>query len=402
MANLRKYGRKLTTVRINTSSKRTSDVTNSLVRVYENYKLYKEARTGSSKVSREEFESLREAVRDANRHGETLRESTNGFSNRLKEEVAEMSRNRIRENESETSEKQQPLNSLKTVVANYKAHKMERIGESRVSYREVRALREAVAEANRRGIRLPEADENFNAGGAADAAAPAPAAGGDPNAAAGAQVSPEVQALQGQVQSLLDGINSLAQSVGINQDAGADLGANPDANVPPVEGQDPNAALAEAVIATRAKYGSCDEGMFLKIKSRYGKSLVESIGLTRDRIAMRAAKLDSLNEAYKGDFASAYFRALGLKEATTPIESIPSLKDIEKGTADAKGGLAKELHTPVAWPDHQITGAPIQGEGAKQQKVKESSVTDKYVEDFYAPKLSLDMIRESMKSGLLG
>ena len=399
MANLRKYGRKLTTVRINTSSKRTSDVINSLVRVYENYKLYKKARTGSSKVSSEEFESLREAVRDANRHGETLRESTNGFSNRLKEEVAEMSRKRIRE--SETSENK-PLNSLKTVVENYKAHKMERIGENRVSYREVRALREAVAEANRRGIRLPEADENFNAGGAADAAAPAPAASGDPNAAAGAQVSPEVQALQGQVQSLLDGINSLAQSVGINQDAGADLGANPDANVPPVEGQDPNAALAEAVIATRAKYGSCDEGMFLKIKSRYGKSLVESIGLTRDRIAMRAAKLDSLNEAYKGDFAGAYFRALGLKEATTPIESIPSLKDIEKGTADAKGGLAKELHTPVAWPDHQITGAPIQGEGAKQQKVKESSVTDKYVEDFYAPKLSLDMIRESMKSGLLG
>ena len=374
-----------TTVRINTTPKNK----NSLMRVYENYKLYKKARTGSSDVSSEEFESLREAVRDANRHGETLRESTNGFSNRLKEEVARRN-HRISES--------RPLNSLKAVVANYKAHKKERLGESSVTYREVRALREAVAEANRRGIRLPEADENFNAGAAADAAAPAPA----PNAGTGAQVSPEVQALQGQVQSLLDGINSLAQSVGINQDEGADLGANPDANVPPVEGQNPNAALAEAVIATRAKYGSCDEGMFLKIKSRYGKNLVESIGLTRDRIAMRAAKLDSLNEAYKGDFAGAYFRALGLKEATTPIESIPSLKEIEKGTADAKGGLAKELHTPVAWPDHQITGAPIQGDGAKQQKVKESSVTDKYVEDFYAPKLSLDLIRESMKSGLLG
>ena len=157
---------------------------------------------------------------------------------------------------------------------------------------------------------------------------------------------------------------------------------------------DPNAALMEAVAKIRKENGGkCDEENFATAKAQFGKTLVESIGLTRDRIAMRSAKLDTLNEGYKGDFASAYFANVGLKEATSPIMGIPSEKEIAHGTADAAKGLAKELKTPVAWPD------------AKQQKVKEStlsSVTDAYVENFYAPKLSLDTIRESMKTGLLG
>lgn len=296
-------------------------------------------------------------------------------------------------------------NDFDIVLKNFKAHKLAKLGESKITYKEIRALREAVNEANKNGVKLAEADENF-AAPAADpnaAAAPAPAAGG---------VSPDVQT---QIQSLLSQVQALAQAAGVNT---ADFGADPNANVPAVDGMaqptaadgaapaaDPNAPLMEAVNKAReANNGKCDEATFVDLKAQFGKALVESLGATRDRIAMRSAKLDTLNEKFEGDFASAYFENVGLKEAISPIAGIPSEKEVANGTADAAKGLAKELKTPVAWPDHQITGAPLQGEGAKQQKVKESTspVTDAYVENFYAPKLSLDTIRESMQRGILG
>lgn len=306
--------------------------------------------------------------------------------------------------------KEGETNDFDIVLKNFKAHKLAKLGESKVTYKEVRALREAVAEANKKGIKLAEADENFTAPAADPNAAAAPAPAADPNAAASG-VSPDVQT---QIQSLLSQVQALAQAAGIQT---ADFGADPNANVPAVDGMaqptaadgaapaDPNAPLMEAVAKAReANNGKCDEATFVDLKAQFGKALVESLGVTRDRIAMRSAKLDTLNEKFEGDFASAYFENVGLKEAISPIAGIPSEKEVAHGTADAAKGLAKELKTPVAWPDHQITGAPLQGEGAKQQKVKESTsaVTDAYVKDFYAPKLSLDNIRESMKNGILG
>lgn len=361
--------------------------------VLANYRKYKEAKTGKSYVTTEEKKAILKECLKADKRGE-----------QLKEAIATSDDNKpsyVRENKT--------LNNFDVVLTNFKKHKQAKLGESKVTYKEIKMLREAVDKANHRGIRLPEADENFQA--------PAPQdpnmAAADPNAAAGGTaVSPDVQS---QIQSLLSQVQALAQAAGVQS---ADLTGDPNANVPAVDGMgaDPNAAapatadaaqapMMEAVSkARKANNGKCDEDEFLKIRAKYGKALVEKVGQTRDRIALRAAKLETLNEKYEGDFASAYFENVGLKEATSPIDGIPSEKELAKGTADAKGGLAKELKTPVAWPDHQITGAPLQGDGAKQQKVKEStsSVTDAYVENFYAPKLSLDNIRESMKSGLLG
>lgn len=293
------------------------------------------------------------------------------------------------------------LNNFSTVLSNFRAHKMAKLGESKVTYKEVKMLREAVADANRKHIKLAEADENYQT----QAQAQSPSADAAPTATNG--VSPDVQT---QIQSLLSQIQALAQSAGINT---ADFSADPNANIPAVDGMatadaaasNQNAPLMEAVANVRKENnGKCDEAHFAEIKAKFGKPLVESIGSTRDRIAMRSAKLDTLNENFKGDFASAYFNNIGLKEAVSPIAGIPSEKEIAKGTADAANGLAKELKTPVAWPDHQITGAPLQGTGAKQQKVKEStsSVTDAYVDDYFSAKLSMDTIRESMQKGLLG
>ena len=301
--------------------------------------------------------------------------------------------------EAKTSARNRELNNFSTVLSNFRAHKMAKLGESKVTYKEVKMLREAVADANRKRIKLAEADENYQA------QAQSPSANAAPTATNG--VSPDVQT---QIQSLLSQIQALAQSAGINT---ADFSADPNANIPAVDGMatadaaasNQNAQLMEAVANVRKENnGKCDEAHFAEIKAKVGKPLFESIGSTRDRIAMRSAKLDTLNENFKGDFASAYFNNIGLKEAVSPIAGIPSEKEIAKGTADAANGLAKELKTPVAWPDHQITGAPLQGTGAKQQKVKEStsSVTDAYVNDYFSAKLSMDTIRESMQKGLLG
>ena len=298
------------------------------------------------------------------------------------------------------------LNNFETVLDNFKAHKLAKLGESKVTYKEVRMLREAVNEANKKGVKLAEADENFQAP-AADPNAAAPATGAAP--AAGG-VSPDVQT---QIQSLLSQVQALAQAAGVNT---ADFAADPNANVPAVDGMatadaaaapaaDPNAPLMEAVAKVRKENdGKCDEAHFAEVKAQFGKALVESLGATRDRIAMRSAKLDTLNENFEGDFASAYFNNVGLKEAISPIAGIPSEKEVAKGTADAANGLAKELKTPVAWPDHQITGAPLQGAGAKQQKVKESvsATTEAYLDNYFGAKLSMDTIRESMQRGLLG
>lgn len=351
------------------------------------YADYKASRGKGNRVSLNEARAL-------HREWSKLNESMGAGRNYANASV----RNRVRESRPNGK----PLNDISVVIKNYKKVKAARLGESKVTYTEVKKLREAVAQANRRGIRMAEADENY----AADAAQGQPQMGATPDQGA-ASVSPDVQS---QIQSLLSQVQSLAAGVGIQVN---DLGPNASAGIPAVEGQqpaqDPNAGqpqqpMMESVYQFRSKNGACDEASFIKIKEATGKAFVEKIGTTKDRIAMRSAKLECMNESYEGDFASAYFKAVGLREASNPIEGIPSEKELAKGTADAKGQLAKELRTPVAWPDHQINSAALQGEGAKQQKVKENgpSVDDKYVENYFSDKLSFDKIRESMKTGLLG
>lgn len=319
-------------------------------------------------------------------------------SSRLSERRARLARLR-RMSERRRAAADEPLNDLSVVIANYKKVKESKLGTSKITYKEIKTLRDAVARANRLGRKLKEADPNMM--------------GQDPNAQADANagantVSPDIQS---QIQTLLQQVQDLATSAGVQLN---DLGADPQADVPPVAGTQPTVDAAqqqqqpvvEAVNKIRkANNGKCDEANFMKIRESFKEDLVKKYGATKDRIAVRSAKLDCMNESYKGDFASAYFKSIGLKEATSPIEGVPAENAVAKGTVDAKGKLASELHTPVAWPDHQISGAALQGEGARQQKVKESAqsdIDDTYIENFYADKLSFDKIRESMKSGILG
>lgn len=314
---------------------------------------------------------------------------------RLSERRARLARLRRMSERRRAAADDEPLNDLSVVIANYKKVKESKLGTSKITYKEIKTLRDAVARANRLGRKLKEADPNMIQQ--------------DSNAQAGTDagtVSPDIQS---QIQTLLQQVQDLAASAGVQLN---DLGANPQADVPPVAGTQPavDAAQQQPVVEAvnkirKANNGKCDEANFMKVRESFKKDLVDKYGATKDRIAVRSAKLDCMNESYTGDFASAYFKSIGLKEATSPIEGVPTENAVAKGTVDAKGKLASELHTPVAWPDHQISGAALQGEGARQQKVKESAqsdIDDTYVENFYADKLSFDKIRESMKSGILG
>lgn len=358
---------------------------NSYTVMRENYKAYKKAQTGSDVLTAREIKAMREAIKEANANGEVLKECI--------------------------------LNDVNTAIANLKKYKEAKTGESRLTYKEVKSLREAVDAANKKGIKLNEADAGFadpNAG----------AMGADPNAA-GRACSPDVQS---QIQQLLSQVQALATAAGVQVN---DLGGNPQADVPPVDGQAPAADAAqpqpmmEAIEKYRKEHGKITEEAMIDIKKSLNEKLTESEKLS-DRIAMRQAKLDMLNEGFEGDFADAYLSHLTEKGAgkagntANPINSIPSPDALARGYAD--GPAAKEMKPAKTWPTKEYNDAPLQGSGTKQKKMKESeegcqncgentdedkkleesAVTDKYLDNYFNKKLDFSALKEAMQKGILG
>lgn len=371
---------------------------NDLDTVILNFKKFKKARTGESKLTFDEIRKIREAVKTADRRGEILKESSKSYL--IGEGVT-------------------ALNDLHQAKLNLQRYKKAKLGESQLTYSEFKQLKETVDKANRLGIKLREADANFNAQPQAQQAN-----------GAQAQVNPEIQQ---QIQSLLSQVESLAAAAGVQIN---DLGADPTSGTPPVDGQQPQTAdaaamgnqMMEAVNDVRRKNGGkCNEASFIEIKKNFGKNLTESVSALQDRIALRQAKLDVMNESYDGDFASAYMKhineAKGGKETTeSPITTVPSAAQLAAGYAS---GPAQK--PAKRWPTKEINDAPLQGAGTKQTakgevkgkdfaKVKESdecgkeddkkkveeSIVDKYVDNYYAPKLDFSKIKEAMNKGILG
>lgn len=369
-------------------------------RLKESYRAYKEEAGYGTSLSAKEIKTLKEYSSFVDRFEDYKGDkATNREVKKLEEafvlQLSPKNAKRINESMSSKCPNGTKKNDFNVVLSNYKKMKESKGYGSKVSYKEIKSLKEAVADANRKGIFLKEADENFMDG--ANTGAP-------PAANAAAPVNGDIQA---QVQSLLSQVQSLATAVGIQS---SDLGANPGADVPPVAGQQPAPAtpdtqMMESVIACRKENGACDEKNFMRIHEKFIGSKDIS---TRERIALRSAKLDCMNESYEGDFADAYFEHRGLKEDFKKFEgytNVPSAADLAKGMSNGVG--AKE--TKPAWNGviKPVNSAPLQGDGAKQQKVKEStdnepSVTDKYVENFYAEKLDFAKIKEAMSNGILG
>ena len=195
----------------------------------------------------------------------------------------------------------------------------------------------------------------------------------------------------------------------------------------------------EAFDAIRANGKKIDEATFENIMAEKGAALIEKYGDRENRIAYRAAKLDIMNEHYKGDLGKAYLTHLGvLQESKDDWDHIPSEEELAKGYAS--GPAAKEIKPAKTWPTKDIPASETKGlkesEGKKEEetkeepkkeekaeetkteekkveesvetktetptKISESEVTTRYVESYFAPKLDFKSLKESMKTGLLG
>ena len=363
--------------------------------VWENFKKYKEATLGEAATSKDACK-LREAVKAANEKGIFLKEA-----------------------EIPTSKK--PLNDFKVVWENFKKYKEATLGEA-ATYKDACKLREAVKEANKKGVFLKEAEVP----GAAPAAAPvSPAAAPAPEAATPA-VSPDVQQ---QISALQAALDALKASAGLEVN---DFGSDPASDVGAVTGQNPEGiadAVAQPVMeafdAIRANGKKIDEATFKNVMAEKGAALIEKYGDRENRIAYRAAKLDVMNEHYKGDLGKAYLTHLGvLQESKDDWDHIPSEEELAKGYAS--GPAAKEIKPAKTWPTKDIPASETKGlkeSGEKKEepkkeekkvekptetkaeaptKISESEVTTRYVENYFAPKLDFKSLKESMKTGLLG
>ena len=401
----------------------------------------------------------------------------------------------IRKSLTESTEKtEKPLNDFKVVWENFKKYKEATLGEA-ATYRDACKLREAVKAANEKGIFLKEAEiptsekphiqenaeetkteetkvqesventetpatkveestekveestekvQEAEVPGAAPAAAPAdPAAAPAPEAAPAATptVSPEVQQ---QISALQAALDALKASAGIEVN---EFGSAPSSDVGAVTGQNPEGVadaaaqpVMEAFDAIRANGKKIDEATFKNVMAEKGAALIEKYGDRENRIAYRAAKLDIMNEHYKGDLGKAYLTHLGvLQESKDDWDHIPSEEELAKGYAS--GPAAKEIKPAKTWPTKDIPASETKGlkeseekkeEETKEEpkkeekkveetkteekkveesvetktetpaKISESEVTNRYVESYFAPKLDFKSLKESMKTGLLG
>ena len=403
----------------------------------------------------------------------------------------------IRKSLTESTEKtEKPLNDFKVVWENFKKYKEATLGEA-ATYRDACKLREAVKAANEKGIFLKEAEiptsekphiqENAEepkteetkvqestetpettatkveestekveettekvqeaevVPGAAPAAAPvdpAAAAAPAPEAAPAAtpSISPEVQQQITQLQAALDALKAAA-GIEVNE-----FGSAPTSDIGAVTGQNPEGVadaaaqpVMEAFDAIRTNGKKIDEATFKNVMAEKGAALIEKYGDRENRIAYRAAKLDIMNEHYKGDLGKAYLTHLGvLQESKDDWDHIPSEEELAKGYAS--GPAAKEIKPAKTWPTKDIPASETKGlkeseekkeEEAKEEpkkeekaeetktgekkveesvetkteaptKISESEVTTRYVENYFAPKLDFKSLKESMKTGLLG
>ena len=402
----------------------------------------------------------------------------------------------IRKSLTESTEKtEKPLNDFKVVWENFKKYKEATLGEA-ATYRDACKLREAVKAANEKGIFLKEAEiptsekphiqenaeepkteetkvqestetpettatkveestekveettekvQEAEVPGAAPAAAPvdpAAAAAPAPEAAPAAtpSISPEVQQQITQLQAALDALKAAA-GIEVNE-----FGSAPTSDIGAVTGQNPEGVadaaaqpVMEAFDAIRTNGKKIDEATFKNVMAEKGAALIEKYGDRENRIAYRAAKLDIMNEHYKGDLGKAYLTHLGvLQESKDDWDHIPSEEELAKGYAS--GPAAKEIKPAKTWPTKDIPASETKGlkeseekkeEEAKEEpkkeekaeetktgekkveesvetkteaptKISESEVTTRYVENYFAPKLDFKSLKESMKTGLLG
>lgn len=398
------------------STEKTEKPLNDFKVVWENFKKYKEATLGEAATYRDACK-LREAVKAANAKGIFLKEA----------EIPTSEKPHIQENAEEPKTEETKV--------------QESVENTETPAIKVEESTEPVKESTEKVEETTEKVTEAEVPGAAPAAPvePAPAPEGAAPAAA-PTVSPDVQQ---QISALQAALDALKASAGIEVN---EFGSAPASDVGAVTGQNPEGVadaaaqpVMEAFDAIRASGEKIDEATFKNVMAEKGAALIEKYGDRENRIAYRAAKLDVMNEHYKGDLGKAYLTHLGvLQESKDDWDHIPSEEELAKGYAS--GPAAKEIKPAKTWPTKDIPASETKGlkeseekkeEEAKEEpkkeekaeetkteekkveesvetktetpaKISESEVTNRYVESYFAPKLDFKSLKESMKTGLLG
>lgn len=339
-------------------SKKTEKEDTSFAKVLKEYAAFKEAKTGNSRVTADEIHALKE-----------------NFDKKTKEPAKPV-------------KKATKAEEFRTALKEYAQFKKVKTGDTnaKVTAAEYDTIREAIFGKKSVGDKLNEAIAAVKAGRAAlregDINAAANMAGQaqdalagipDPNAPA-ANVDP---AIAQQITDVKTAVDALATAAGVGP--AVDLGADPNAGVPPVDGQ-PAAGAAPA-----------DPNAAPMPESTEGKLDLNAI---RERIAQRKAEL---NEGKAASAANPY----AVKDLTPTAKQPDHIETRNPGVEDnvsqlAKIPTAKQLLTGtdknvVRWGTGETTEAP-----KAAAKMGESEF-DKYIFD----KFDFNKLYE-MTDGVIG
>jgi len=429
-----------------------------MVRAYSAWKLQEK---GNGKLTRTELSNLREAFKvtqkpirenkKAHPLNEALKQKVAAYR---KWKLAEKGSDKINEDElkmlkqtvlKEAKEAKPQGQSFDVYLANYKQFKESKEGKgSKITYKELKALKENFKEAQSKGIKLREADMGGaapipgdpNAMGGADAGLDPAAGGADPNAAA----PQDPMAMQGAIDQAVAALQPF--TAGGADPLGAGAGAPPVAGMPPGDpaaAQAPN--LMEQAVSQYRAWKLKEKGTD-KLTEGEVKSIREAIAKQsapkskyqqiKERIAQRQAALESMQENSMGPLTVAQLANSNLSKHTkgnsqntadsnneSPYATVPAATTLAKG--HSSGAASGETKAAKTWPTKAMgkeAGGALQGASATQTRVKENeepteekpdtlnegvkTVTDVYVDRYFEPKLNFDRIKESMKSGLLG
>ena len=340
-------------------SKKTEKEDTSFAKVLKEYAAFKEAKTGNSRVTADEIHALKENFdKKTKEPAKPVKKTTKAeeFRTALKE-YAQFKRVKTGDT------------NAKVTAAEYDTIREAIFGKKTVSDK----LNEAIAAVKAGRAALREGDINAAAnmaGQAQDALAGIP----DPNAPA-ANVDP---AIAQQITDVKTAVDALATAAGVGP--AVDLGADPNAGVPPVDGQ-PAAGVAPADPNAAAPMPESTEGKL-------------DLNAIRERIAQRKAEL---NEGKATSAANPY----AVKDLTPTTKQPDHIETRNPGVEDnvsqlAKIPTAKQLLTGtdknvVRWGAGETTEAP-----KAAAKMGESEF-DKYIFD----KFDFNKLYE-MTDGVIG
>lgn len=351
-------------------SKKADKEDASFAEVLKEYAAFKEAKTGNAKVTAEEIHVLKENF--AGKVKEST-ESTKPAEPTKEVTKAEEFRTALKEY-AEFKKVKTGDADAKVTAAEYDTIREAIFGKKTVSDK----LNEAIAavKAGREALREGDINAAANmAGQAQDALAgvPDPNAAVDPNAPA-ANVDP---AIAQQITDVKTAVDALATAAGVGP--AVDLGADPNAGVPPVDGQ-PAAGVAPA-----------DPNAAPMPESTEGKLDLNAI---RERIAQRKAEL---NEGKAAPAANPY----AVKDLTPTTKQPDHVETKNPGVEDnvsqlAKIPTAKQL---LAGTDKNVVrwGAGETTEAPKAAAKMGESEFDKYIFD----KFDFNQLYE-MTDGVIG